>query len=223
LRKSRGFVKENFLWPSTARPPRGRSLGAYALSQQPNSGGRDHRAAARTPCVTVIFLSPGLQFEIPVQPSLVAGGDVWIFCTLLRTAGAQPALARGSVIGLSYQSKCRPLQSQSTATGSALRVIPAHVRSQAVGTPLGRVPRITSLVAAIVTVFAMILQLPSRQFQGRLSATSGALVDGTIVALSFAAAPPLGQVATAFAATTTLSTWSRTHPPKERHRSPLMR
>jgi hypothetical protein len=75
----------------------------------------------------------------------------------------------------------------------------------------------------IVTVSAMILQLPSRQFQGRLSATSGALVDGTIVALSFAAAPPRAQAGTAIAARTTLSTWSRTRRPKERRRSPLMR
>jgi hypothetical protein len=35
--------------------PRGRSLGASALSQQPPSGCL-HRAAPRTPCVTVIFL-----------------------------------------------------------------------------------------------------------------------------------------------------------------------
>jgi hypothetical protein len=73
-------------------------------------------------------------------------------------------------------------------------------------------------VAAIVTVSAMILQLPSRQFQGGLSATSGALVDGTIVAVSFAAAPPLAQAATAIAAATTLSTGRRANPPKERLR-----
>jgi hypothetical protein len=58
------------------------------------------------------------------------------------------------------------------------------------------------------------LQLPSRQFQGRLSATSGTLVDGTIAALSFAVAPPLSQASATIAAMTSLSTsWIRTHPP----------
>jgi hypothetical protein len=37
--------------------------------------------------------APGLQFEIPVQPSLVAGGDVWIFRALIGIAGAHQALA----------------------------------------------------------------------------------------------------------------------------------
>jgi hypothetical protein len=67
----------------------------------------------------------------------------------------------------------------------------------------------------MVKVSAMILQPPSRQFQGKLSATSGALDDGTIVALSFAAAPPRAQAATAIAARTTLSTWNRTEPPSQ--------
>jgi hypothetical protein len=40
---------------------RGRSLGASALSQHPTSGGRGHRAAARTPCLTVIFLPPSVS------------------------------------------------------------------------------------------------------------------------------------------------------------------
>jgi hypothetical protein len=136
---------------------------------------------------------------------------------ILGTTGAQQALAGGSALGLSYrfpdlnvvlsrasrQPQVWPCGSSRPMSVPRLWVHPLVECPESFGMIPTSTCGTTSSVAAIVKVSAMILQLPSRQFQGRLSATSGALVDGTIVALSFAAALPLAQANTAIDAWTT--------------------
>jgi hypothetical protein len=160
-----------------------------------------------------------------------------VHCLVPAGAGAQQALAGGSALRLSYrfpdpnvvlsrasrQPQVRPCGSSRPMSVPRLWVHPSVECPESFGMIPTSSCGTTSSVVAIVKASTMILQLPYRQSQGRLSATSGALVDGTIVALSFAAAPPRAQAGIAIAVRTTLSTCSLTRPPKERCRSPLMR
>jgi hypothetical protein len=73
---------------------RGRSLCASALSQQPTSGGPCHRVAARTPCVTVIFLPPSvsnLKFLYSRHLFLAATFGSFVHCWV-RPAPSMPSL-----------------------------------------------------------------------------------------------------------------------------------
>jgi hypothetical protein len=82
-------------------PPRGRSLSASALSQQPTSGCGGHRAAAATPCVTVIFPPPlvsNLKFLYSRHLFLAATFGSCVHCCV-----PGQALAGGSVLGLGYR------------------------------------------------------------------------------------------------------------------------
>jgi hypothetical protein len=90
--------------PSTARAaerPQPRRLGAKPAADLRLS--RPSRCGSHALRNGHLPVALGHPFEIPVQPSLVAGGDVWIICALFGTAVAEQVLAEGSVLGLSYR------------------------------------------------------------------------------------------------------------------------